>query len=167
MSLSVRTSRRSAAGLLPPRRRPPQLSASPSSTIFEPLEQRRLLAATILDFEHLDVGPIGAGSGAYEDPAGYRIEARHGTGGSTGDAFFVYGQPQGFASNVLHPDNWGDAFVVSRTDGASFDLESFDYAAGRYGDSGDFVVTGVLADGGILTEEASFSSRSLTDLQLD
>ena len=137
------------------------------SRAIEALEPRRLLSTTV-DFESLSIGPIGDTTGVYDDPSGFRFALRTSGGAAAGHQSQVYGTPQGFPSKVLHPREWGQQFVVSRTDGGSFDLASFDYAASRYGDAGDFVLTGFFEGGSSQQQTVSFtSSKSPQTLELN
>ena len=81
---------------------------------------------------------------------------------------FVYGPAEGYADPVLHPDNYGRTIFLEQADGSAFTLESFDYAASRYGEAGDFTVRGTRADGtAVAPRSVSFdSSKALSTLDL-
>ena len=117
-----------------------------------------------VDMEPAAIGPIP--SGIYQED-GFSFANRPGGGGSALEALQVHGGPQGFASKVLSTTNWGRRIDVSRSGGASFDLKQFDYAAGRWGEAGDFVLTGTFAGGGAQTRAASFSSKQFQTLVLN
>ena len=80
---------------------------------------------------------------------------------------WIRGVPEGYASNVLHSTNFGRKFVLDRPDGATFSLERFDYAAGRWPQTGDAIVTGYFAGGASTSVTAKFTNRTLQTLTLD
>src|SRR5688500_7917360 len=139
-----------------------------SSNIFEPLEPRRLLSTTVA-FENLAVGPVGnPTTGIYDDASGFRFTLRTSGGGTPGKPSQIYGAPQGFPSKVLHAAEWGQQYLITRADGQGFDLTSLDRAASRYGDAGDFVITGTFEGGGTQQQTVAFSaSKTPQTLALD
>ncbi len=118
----------------------------------------------IVDFEEAAVGQIA--SGIYTEE-GFTFSNRPGSGGSSLQPLIVHGTQQGYASKVLSTTNWARRIDVAREDGAAFDLASFDYAAGRWGEAGDFILTGHFVGGSTQTRTASFSTKQLTTLDLD
>ncbi len=130
----------------------------------ERLEARRLLASVVIDFEGLAPGAV---EDPYTEASGFRFSHLRSYGAPAGD-FFAYGPPEGYASRVIHPFDFGNQFQVDRADGGAFDLLSFDYAASRFGGPGDFVITGTFASGGTQQETVSFSgSKSFSTLDLN
>ena len=118
-----------------------------------------------VNFENLAVG--NQGSAGYNDPSGFRFVNLPGSGsGSQGD-LLVHGPSQGFASKALQTSDWGRKIAITRTDGGNFSLTQFAYAAGRWGEAGDAVVTGFLAGGGTATANYSFSSKTLQTLTVN
>ena len=87
-----------------------------------------------------------------------------GGGGTSQGDLLIHGRGQGFARKT---SDWGRKIVVSRTDGANFALTGFDYAAGRWGEAGDAVVTGFLSTGGTVTSGISYNSKSLKNLAVN
>ncbi|MFZ4650932.1 MAG: hypothetical protein ACOYLV_09490 [Rubrivivax sp.] len=68
----------------------------------------------------------------------------------------------GYPSKVLHANNWSDNTTLTRSDGSTFDLVSFDYGPDQYSYQGDntlsdAVVTGTFANGTTLTTTFSDS----------
>ena len=102
-------------------------------------------APELVDFEAV---PLGKTDAAGFETKGFRFVNVDG-GGSVGGtlAFNVYGTANGFSSRVIQPTSYGRSVVITRPDGKTFDLTSFDYAGSIYGDGGDFVVTGTFANG--------------------
>ncbi len=131
------------------------------TAIFEPLERRQLLSTTTT-FESLAVGNLG--SAGYVDAAGYKFLNLPGGGGTSQGDLYVYGTSQGYTSKVISTHNWDRKIVVSRNDGATFDLASFDYGAGRWGEAGDATVTAFFGNGSTSSMVYSFSSRSMKKL---
>ena len=86
---------------------------------------------------------------------------------SVGKSLLTYGPAQGYASTVFQPENWGEAVILERADGGSFDLASFAYAAGRWGEAGDLTVVGRFAGGGTDAAEVGFALKNLATLDLD
>ena len=117
----------------------------------------------LVNMQPASIGPIP--SGIYQED-GFSFANLPGSGGSTLETLQIYGTPQGYASNVLSTTNWGRRIDITRSGGSPFSVVRFDYAAGRWGESGDFVVTGTFA-GGTQTRTASFSNKQLSTLMLD
>lgn len=107
---------------------------------------------TNLTFDEVPVGPSSA-----IVTQGFSF-ADAGPGGS--GSIRVYGPEAGYASNAVHSDNFGRIIRMQRTDGASFDLSSFEYGAGRWNALTDATVTGYFADGS--TQTSSFVTDTKT-----
>jgi hypothetical protein len=118
-----------------------------------------------VDFENLSAGNLG--SVVYKDPSGFNFSSLPSGGGSTLGGLTVHGSGQGFATKVLQPSDWNRKLLIEREDDAAFDITSLDYAAGRWGEAGDAVVTGFLAGGGTQTANISYNSKTAAKLQLD
>lgn len=121
-------------------------------------------ASVVVDFESAAIGQIA--SGIYTED-GFTFSNRPGGGGTTLQPLVVHGSQQGYAGKVLSTTNWGRRIDIAKDGGGTFDLASFDYAAGRWGEAGDFTVTGTFAAGGTDTRTASFSGKTLATLALD
>jgi hypothetical protein len=110
---------------------------------------------TTLDMESLTGGANTLTSGSYT------LKGFNGSG--VADNLSIFGTSNGYASKVLHPNNYSGRITLERTDGAAFTLVSFGYAEGRYGDNGDVIVTATKADGTTLTTaQLSFTNKTLT-----
>ena len=125
---------------------------------IEALENRRLLAATVVDFEDLS-GPQAGAAGVYDAPGGYRFENQRSTGELDAAGPKLYGPSRGFSSNLIQPANWGERVVITRPDGQPFTLNSFDYGSSVYGNAGDFAVTTVSTGGSSAPQVVSFSGQ--------
>ena len=141
--------------------RPRRSAASPArhrTGLVESLENRRLLAAALVDFEGLGGDQAGSG-GVYDAPSGYRFENQRSSGSLDAAGPRLFGPSRGFASNVIQPANWGERIVITRPDGQPFTLSSFDFGASVYGNSGDFTVTTV--SGGVTSapQATSFTGQ--------
>ena len=143
----------------------PDSPARPAA--LEPLEGRRLLAATVVDFEPL-VGPVAGANGVYDAPGGYRFTDRQSNTVIDPGGPRLYGPADGFASKVIQPANFGQRIVLTRPDNAPFDLAGFSYAASVYGDNGDFSAVGYFADGTAQATNRAFSrSKAQQELTLN
>jgi sialate O-acetylesterase len=78
------------------------------------------------------------------------------------------GTAQGFASVALQPLDSAGRITLARTDGAAFDLKSFDYAEGIFGTNGDVIVTGTRSDGSTVnTGQLAFTTKTLITRTVD
>lgn len=90
------------------------------------------------------------------------------TEGRSGETLIPYGTAEGYTSRVITPQNWSGRITLVKTGGGSFNLQSLDYATGRWGDAGDATVTGTKSDGTTVTRTYSFTnSRTPTTLTLN
>lgn len=90
------------------------------------------------------------------------------TEGRGGEALYPYGTGEGYSSRVITPQNWSGRITIAKSGGGSFNLTSFGYATGRWGDAGDATVTGTRSDGTTVTQTYSFtSSRALSTATLN
>ncbi len=118
----------------------------------------------IVNFEGSSVGSIL--SGVYLE-SGFTFTNYPGRGGTAKEPLQIHGSGQGYASKVLQPSNWGRRIEIIRDGGGVFDLARLDYAAGRWGEAGDFVLTGTFAAGGTQSISGVFTSRQLSTLVLN
>jgi uncharacterized protein (DUF2141 family) len=115
----------------------------------------------LITFDNLNTGNYG--NSAYQDASGYTFADVL----PIADPLQVYGTSNGFQSNVLHPNNWGHGIRVTKTEGGSFDVLSFDYASSLYGDMVDATVTGYFTDGTTQVTNFVTSSKQLQTLSLN
>ena len=114
------------------------------------------VAVPVAGFEALPVGR----SARIETPEGLVF------GSPIGD-LLVQGVPQNYPGRVLQPADFGQRVLATAADGGTFDLASFDFAAARFGEAGDFTVTGTFADGGTRSVTRGFALRAFETLELD
>jgi len=112
-----------------------------------------------VDFQELNIGL----QGPTVSSDGYQFQDV----GSGTSPLRIYGPEAGYASRVLHSNNWNRAVSVSRAAGQSFDLSSFDYGAGRWDTDTNATVTGTFANGTTQTNSFNTSSKSLQTLTLN
>ena len=131
------------------------------------------------EIDNVAAGPVGTGGraatfeglaeGSRSDQvvdAGRRFVALNRFGGSS--EVVAFGRGSGYASGALTTLNWGDTIRVTHADaGTPFSVSTLDLAAGRWGEAGDAVITGVRADGSRTDPvTVGFASRAFSTVQL-
>ncbi len=116
-----------------------------------------------IDFENLPLGNLGTvgATNQYDDPKGFTFRD------DLNDILKIFGTADDYPSKVLHPNNWNRQIFITRTNGGSFDLKSFQYGQDIWGSSVDATVTGYLVSGGTVSQTYTISSWDMQTLNLN
>jgi fibronectin type 3 domain-containing protein len=117
-----------------------------------------------IDFENLPLGIIGTTgtyNNQYDDSKGFTFRD------DLNDILHIYGTADDYSSKVLHPNNWYRQIFLTRTNGGTFDLKSFQYGADIWGDLVEATVTGYLTSGGTVSQTYTISSWNMQTLNLN
>ncbi len=112
-----------------------------------------------ISFESATIGNLN--NVAYQE-AGFTLED-----GSLSEFLQIIGPEDGYPSKTIFNLNFDRIIRLRKTDNTVFDLASFDYAGGRWGEIADAVVTGFLQSGGTVTTNTSSGSKTYTNLLLN
>ncbi len=112
-----------------------------------------------ITFESASIGSLN--NVAYQE-SGFTIED-----GALEEFLQIIGTEDGYPSKSIFNLNYDRIIRLRKTDNSVFDLASFDYAGGRWGEIADASVTGYLQAGGTITANTSSGLKNYTNLLLN
>jgi len=126
------------------------IQTTPSSTIT-------------IDFENLPLGNLGTvgATNQYNDPKGFTFKD------DLNDIMKIFGAADFYPSKVLHPNEWSRQIFITRTNGGTFDLTSFQYGQDIWGYTVEATVTGDLTSGGTVSQTYTVSNDNMQTLNLN